>query len=46
MAVLAIIIALEANAIFGKMGPMATVKGVIHCSIALTVVFLALLQFV
>ncbi len=44
--VLALIAALELNAIFGKTGPMTTVKGVIHCSIALSVVFLALLQFV
>ena len=44
--VLALIIILEANAIFGKMGPMASVKGVIHCSIGLTVVCLGLLQFV
>ncbi|WP_101759674.1 urate hydroxylase PuuD [Oceanicoccus sp. KOV_DT_Chl] len=46
MAVLALILILEANAIFGKIGPMASVKGVIHCSIALTVVCLGLLQFV
>lgn len=44
--VIAIIILLEINAIVGKMGPMASVKGVIHCSIALTAVCLALLQFV
>jgi uncharacterized membrane protein len=44
--VLALIIILEINAIVGKMGPMASVKGVIHCSVALTVVSLALLQFV
>ncbi|MBN51220.1 MAG: antitermination protein NusG [Spongiibacteraceae bacterium] len=44
--VLALILALQANAIFGKTGPMTTVKGVIHCSIALTVVFVGLLQFV
>jgi len=44
--VLAIVIALEANAIFGKVGPMASVKGVIHMSLLLTVVSLALLQFV
>ncbi|WP_372749936.1 urate hydroxylase PuuD [Litorivivens sp.] len=44
--VLALIAALELNAIFGKTGPMTTVKGVVHCSIALTVVFLAILQFV
>jgi uncharacterized membrane protein len=45
-AVLAIIVALQLNAIFGKQGPMTSVKGVIHCSIALTFVFVALLQFV
>ena len=44
--VLLIAILLELNAIFGKMGPMATVRGVIHCSVALSVVCLALLQFV
>ncbi|MBB3047737.1 putative membrane protein [Litorivivens lipolytica] len=43
---LALIAALELNAIFGKTGPMTTVKGVIHCSIGLSVVILALLQFV
>jgi len=37
--VLVIVAALEANAIFGKLHkPMATVKGIIHCSIALAVV--------
>jgi uncharacterized membrane protein len=46
IAVLAITVLLEANAIFGKIGPMASVKGVIHCSLALAVVMLALLQFV
>ncbi|MFQ3324124.1 MAG: putative membrane protein [Pseudomonadales bacterium] len=45
-AVLAIIIALQINAVIGKQGPMTSVKGVIHCSIALTFVFVALLQFV
>ena len=44
--VLALILILEANAIFGKLGPMASVKGVIHCSVGLTVVCLGLLQFV
>jgi len=44
--VLALIVLLELNAIFGKIGPMQTVKGVVHCSLALAVVFLALLQFV
>lgn len=37
---------LQINAMFGKTGPMTTVKGVIHCSIALTVVMLALIQLV
>jgi len=37
--VIAIIAALEANAIFGKLHkPMVTVKGIIHCSLALAVV--------
>lgn len=42
----AIVVALEANALFGKMGPMASVKGVIHSSIGLTVVLAALLAYV
>tara|TARA_B100000029_G_scaffold277355_1_gene271808 strand:- start:399 stop:1064 length:666 start_codon:yes stop_codon:yes gene_type:complete len=33
-----IILLIEANAIKGKMGPMASVKGVIHCGLLLTVV--------
>ena len=33
-----IILLIEANAIKGKMGPMASVKGVIHCGLVLTVV--------
>ncbi len=41
----AVIIALEINALVGKMGPMASVKGVIHCSIGLTAVVWALLHF-
>ena len=46
MIVLAIVVLLQLNAMFGKVGPMASVKGVIHCSIALTVACLAILQFV
>ena len=42
-ACMVIIIALEANALFGKTGPMTTVKGVIHCSLGLTVLLWALL---
>ena len=40
-----IIIVLEANALFGKTGPMTTVKGVIHSSIGLTAVLWAILAF-
>jgi uncharacterized membrane protein len=40
-----IILALEANALFGKTGPMTSVKGVIHCSIGLTALLWALLAF-
>ncbi len=39
----ALILALEANALFGKTGPMTSVKGVIHCSIGLTAIVWALL---
>ena len=42
---LILILALEANALFGKLGPLTSVKGVIHCSIALTAVIWALLAF-
>ncbi len=41
--VMLIILALEANAIFGKQGPITTVRGVISCSIALTVVLYGLM---
>ncbi len=44
-ACVAIILLLEANALFGKTGPMTSVRGVIHCSIALTSVIWALLAF-
>jgi hypothetical protein len=46
MIVLALVVLLQLNGIFGKVGPMASVKGVIHSSIALAVVCLALLQLV
>ena len=42
----AIIILLEINAIFGKTGPMTSVKGVIHCSLGLTALLWAVLAFV
>ena len=40
-----ILAALELNAIKGKMGPMASVKGVIHCGFALAVVLYLALEF-
>ena len=43
---LGLIAVLQANALFGKMGPMASVKGVIHSSLALTVAMWAILQYV
>ncbi|MBX2808278.1 MAG: urate hydroxylase PuuD [Cellvibrionaceae bacterium] len=40
-----LILLLELNGLFGKQGPLTTVKGVIHCSLALTAVVVALLYF-
>ncbi|MBY0517222.1 MAG: urate hydroxylase PuuD [Bacteriovoracaceae bacterium] len=40
----AIIVALEINAIKGKMGPLTSVKGVIHCGLGLLVVLYGLLE--
>ncbi len=42
---LIIILVLEANAIFGKTGPMTSVAGVIHSSLALTVVVFGVVHF-
>ena len=42
---LALIRAAEANALFGKTGPMTSVVGVIHCSIAMVAIIWALLAF-
>ena len=42
---LAIVILIEANALFGKLGPLTTVKGVIGSSVGLTVVVLAVLAW-
>ncbi len=41
----AIIAALELNALFGKQGPLTSVAGVIHCSLGLTVVLVGILNF-
>lgn len=43
--VVLIILALEANALFGKPGPMASVKGVIHSGFGLLVLFWLLVRF-
>jgi len=42
---LAIVVLLELNALFGKQGPLASVVGVIHCSLALTAVLVCSLIF-
>ena len=42
---LIIIALLELNAIFGKTGPIASVKGVIHSSLALTVIMFGIVHF-
>lgn len=41
--VMLIILALEGNAIFGKQGPLTSVVGVIHCSLALTLILYLLM---
>ncbi len=38
-----VVLLLELNALFGKMGPMASIAGVIHLSLALTAALVALL---
>lgn len=43
---LVIIAALEGNAIFGKQGPITTVRGVITCGLILTLVLWAILAFI
>ncbi len=44
-AVLVVVGALELNAIKGKLGPMTTVRGVIHCAFALAIVLFAVVKF-
>ncbi|MDG2136147.1 MAG: urate hydroxylase PuuD [Luminiphilus sp.] len=44
-AALGIIVALEINALFGGLGPMKSVLGVIHCSLALMLGVLGILLF-
>ena len=43
---LGLILALEVNGLFGRLGPLARVVGVIHCSLGLTgVLFTSLCHF-
>ena len=44
-AALGLIVVLEANALFGGLGPMKSVTGVIHSSLALTLVVFGLLNY-
>jgi hypothetical protein len=44
-AAMGLIVALEANALFGGQGPMKSVMGVIHSSLALTIVIWGMLNF-
>jgi hypothetical protein len=39
-----LILAIQLNAMKGKMGPMATVRGVVHCGVGLMVVLYALVE--
>ena len=43
--IIAVVVLLEINALMGKQGPMASVKGVIHCSIGLLVVLGLILHY-
>jgi hypothetical protein len=45
IAVFAIILLLEINALRGAQGPMTSVKGVIHCGLGLTLVLWGLMKF-
>ncbi len=42
--ILVLLLALEANALKGKTGPMTTIKGVIHCGFALAIVLYAIVE--
>ena len=43
--IILLILALEGNGIFGKQGPMTTVRGVIHCGVGLTVLLYCIMAF-
>jgi hypothetical protein len=40
-----LIVVLEINALFGKMGPMKSVLGVVHCSLLLMAAVLGILLY-
>jgi uncharacterized membrane protein len=40
-----ILVLIQINAIKGKLGPLTTIKGVIHCGLALAGVFYAIIEF-
>ena len=42
---LAVVVILEINALMGKQGPMASVKGVIHSGVALTAILALTLHY-
>ena len=42
VAVLLVVFGLQANAMFGKTGPMTTIKGVVGCGFALTALFVVI----
>jgi uncharacterized membrane protein len=44
-AALGLIVVLEVNALFGGMGPMKSVMGVVHCSLALMLAVLGILLY-
>lgn len=44
LAILAVIFALELNGIKGKLGPMASIPGVIHCGLGLAVVLYSMIE--
>jgi len=43
--VIGLIVLLELNGLFGKQGPLTTVVGVIHCSLALTAIMVGVFYF-
>jgi uncharacterized membrane protein len=45
IAALALMVLIQLNGMFGKMGPMASVKGVIHLSLVLTAAMVALIVY-